>query len=330
MDQNRLEILDRLDRGEISSQTAVRALAGEVEPGPEPPPVQTRQERVCSLSERVREWDPQHMVTLDPNLPARPWPWPEAAWQWFWQAFDRPVHVDHTLDLAGGSELYTVMYGGDLNLVGRSNPKLGIGAAAFDLRAGRDAETVRIAASTGSLDLKIPEGVSRLEARTLPGDLRIRDLQARRLSVTCESGNLRAERVRADVEATVLGGDGDLNRIEGDLSVRATRGTLRAREVRSTRIDLKADLGIDLSLGRVDRGEVLCETAGGDIELSLAIDSACDLTAEATEGGAVTPAELPWTELSERSEQTLKGKVGGGGASIRLLARGGRIYITGT
>lgn len=343
----RSEIIDRLDRGEISAQAALHALSGEAGPeaeapalpepagapapliAPEVPAVLTRRERLLALTERIRDWDPRHMVTLPSTPSPRPWPWPEQPWQWFWQDFDHPVHVDHTLDLADGCGLFAVVYEGDLTLTGREDGALKIGAAAFDLRIGRDASAARIAAATGALDLRVPDAISRIDAKVLPGDLFIRDLRAQQVRVACESGDLRAEDIHADVEAHVRGGDADLFGIEGEIAVTAASGNIRAREISSTRMRLTAQGNISLSLGTVTRGDFRCETRGGDIELFLARDSACALSAEATGGGTICPAELPWTELSERSQQTLKGTLRGGGATIHLVANHGRIYITG-
>jgi hypothetical protein len=269
------------------------------------------------------------MVTLSAPLSPRPWPWPEQPWQWFWQDFDHPLHVDHTLDLAGGGGLFAVLYEGDLTLTGGGDGSLKIGAAAFDLRIGRDANAARIAAATGALDLRVPDAISRIDARVLPGDLFIRDLRAQQVSVACESGDLRCEHICADLEARVRGGDADLFGIEGEIALTAESGNIRAREVRSTRAHLTAQGHISLSLGAIARGDFRCETRGGDIELILARDSACALSAETSDGGTICPADLPWTELSERSHRTLRGTLRGGGATLHLVANGGRIYITG-
>lgn len=347
MDQHRSEILERLDRGEISPQAALRALSGETgleaeAPGlpaptgapaaltaPEGPAVLTRRERLLALTERIRDWDPRHMVTLSPAPSPRAWPWPEQPWQWFWQDFDHPVHVDHTLDLADGCGLFAVVYEGDLTLTGGEDKALKIGAAAFDLRIGRDASAARIAGATGALDLRVPDAISRIDVKVLPGDLFIRDLRAQKVCVACESGDLRGEGIRADIEAQVRGGDADLSGVEGEIAVTAAQGDIRAREISSTRVHLTAHGGISLSLGAISRGDFRCETRGGDIELSIARNSACALAAEVADGGTICPAGLPWTELSERSQRTLRGTLRGGGATIHLVANGGRVYITG-
>ena len=348
MNQNKSEILERLDRGEISPQAAIRALSEETAhepeaiPAPLPVPVSppvpetssslespailTRRERLSALTERVRDWDPRHMVTLSPT--PRPWPWPEQRYQWLWQDFDHPVHVDHALDLAEGCGLSVVVYDGDLNLTGDDGP-LRIGAAAFDLRVGRDENTVRVAAATGALDLRVPKAVAHIEARALPGDLRIRGLRVQQLRIEGESGDLRCEDLVGDVEAHLRGGDADLRNIEGDIALTVSRGDIRVREVRSTRVHLTAGGGISLSLGPVNRGDFRCEADDGDVELFLPRDAACSLFAEALDGGTICPSELPWTDLSERSRQTLKGALGGGGATIHLVTKGGRIFITG-
>ncbi len=345
--ESKSEILARLERGEISAQSAILALAdgpqaepessppslpvaanhpGPVLPSlPDGPSVQTRRERLFAATDRVRDWDPRNMVTLSP--PPRPGPWPDGRYQWLWQDFDHPVHVDHALDLADGSGLSVVVYEGDLNMTGDEG-SLRIGAAAFDLRIGRDEHAVRMAAATGTLDLRVPRAVARIEARALPGDLHIRGLRLQQLRVDAESGDLRCEDVRGDIGVRVHGGDADLRGIDGDGVVTVSQGNIRVREVRSNRLHLVAGGGISLTLDAVDRGEFRCESTGGDVELVLAGEASCNLSAEAREGGTLCPSALPWTDLTERSSLTLKGTLGNGGASIHLATSGGRIYIT--
>ena len=340
MNTSRVEILGQLEKGEISVDAASRMLTGgEVESAgaPDAPDglgaeaaqsaaVSTRRERLVALAERVQGWTPERMVTADS---VRSWPWPECAWQWFWQDFAHPLHVDHQFDLAEGTQIHAVIYEGNLNLTGLGHHQLSLGAAVFDLRISRQELALRIAAATGALDLGVPGAVTQAEVKALPGDVRVRDLCLQRLQVQCEGGDLVCEEVQADIEAELIGGNADLCRTKGDVRITARKGRIRVREAEARHVQLVADEGVELRLGRVERGLYRCETRGGDIEISLGRDSACDLALEAPEGGMICPVNLPWSALQERSPQVLKGQLRGGGASIELIARGGRIYLSG-
>ena len=354
---NRLAMLEKIDRGEISAAEALRVLGGEEGEAPitEPPiegvepvvpaeeeeggapsavpaggedgvAISTKREMAMVLAERVGDWDPQQLAA--PEKGDRPWPWPEERWQWLWQNFDHPVHIDRAIDLAAGGELGAVLYGGELRLSGADGERLEIGAGAYDLRVGREAGAVRVAGSTGSIDLSVPAEVARLEARVLPGDLSARDLQLRELHLRCQGGDLRCERIRCGrLEVGLEGGMAELDEVEGEIDVAVVRGGLRVRGVRSTAVSLKGDEGIWLELDEVDQGAFRCEAQAGDIEVRLAGGSACDLAIDAGEGGIVCAEELPWSDLAERSGRVLRGALNGGGARIELVAHGGRIFI---
>jgi len=256
-----------------------------------------------------------------------PWPWPKESWQRLWQNFEHPVHVDQEFDLSDGSELLVVAYQGDLTVCGWEEPSLRVSTAAFDLRIGRNENAVRIASSTGQLELHVPDAISCIKAKVLPGDMLLTDIHAQRLEIECQSGDLRCEGIQGDIKAQLQGGDAQLFRIEGDIDITATRGSIQVQNVRSSQMNLKASGAISLILGPVDRGIYRCETDGADINLWLAEGSACELSAEATDGGRICPTDLSWSALSERSESTLKGTLKGGGASIALIAKGGQIHI---
>ncbi|MBI2504563.1 MAG: hypothetical protein HYW07_15190 [Candidatus Latescibacteria bacterium] len=338
MDNSRFQILGQLERGELSVDVASRLLAGGAEASPaapapdapsaSPPVLATRRQRLAALAAQVHTWEPERMVT-PPDQPPRSWPWPESAWQWFWQDFAHPLHLDHSFELAAGTHLHAVVYAGDLNLSGLSSPQLTLGAAAFDLRAGLQERALHLAAATGVLDLGVPGAVTQAQVQALPGDVCIRDLCLQRLQVRCESGDLHCEQVQADIEAELVGGDADLFHTKGDVCITAHQGRIRLRDPEAMQVKLAADEGVELRLGRIESGHYRCETRGGDIEVCIDGDSACQLSLEAREGGQICPVRLPWSALQERSPQALKGQLKGGGASIELVARGGRIYLSG-
>ena len=366
MNRDRLEVLSRLDRGEISADDALQAMREEAseedvvpevdseipainreaEDGEIPAvnreveeperiavepetAVQTRRERLLALAGRVGDWEPRRMAVPQADWTPHSWPWSEAEWQWMWQDFEHPLHVDRSFDLAAGSGLWAVLYGGDLQLVGAEREGLGIGAAVFDLRVGRDADAIRVAASTGSLDLALPATVARIDARSLSGDIALRNLQVQELRLRGQGGDLRGEQVRAGrLDAQVEGGDVELREIEGEVEVVVSHGNIRVQGLQSTSLGLKTDGDIRLRLGAVDRGVFRCDTGEGDIEVELAAGTACELAVDAGDGGSVWAANLPWTEMTERSSQILRGNLGGGGAQVELKARGGRIFIS--
>ena len=291
-------------------------------------PVLTRQERLSALSERLHGWEPENMAGPEAISDGRRWPWPDAEWQWFWQNFEHPVYVDRTLDVAEGSELSLVLYQGNLILHGWNEPLMKFGAAVYDLRIGRDKETVRMAGSTGHMELWIPASIGRLDVKVIPGDIMLDRLSAKTLHLSCWSGDLRGEQVRGTLSANVRGGDVDVTALEGTIQIKVLRGDIRMRDVRSTQVDVSTSEGeIRLGLGQVHEGTYTCHTQEGDLYLYLAEGSACEISAVAEGNGSILRTTLPWGSLLKESSQHIHGVLRGGGASINVAATNGHIYI---
>ncbi len=353
-DEDRLSILEKIERGEISIADAEAELARALED--ETPLVQvevkeqvetekpedidlhiqdtdvptedadapTRREQRLALAEKFQNWNPQMMAGLADSWE---WPWTGKEWQWMWQNFSYPVYVNHSIDVTEESELKVVLHQGDLFISGWNGPGLMINAAAFDVRIGQDENVIRAAGSTGQLQIWVPDSITRVEARVTPGDAWLRNIPAD-IDAYCQSGNLSCERIKGNVKVRVNGGDVRLMGIEGAIDADVTRGNTDVRDISSNHVSLKSSEGdICLSLDSVRSGEFRCESTAGDINLLTNGELACELLVEAAEGGSIAPVILPWQRLLERSEGKLHGILMGGGASINLIARGGTIYI---
>lgn len=289
--------------------------------------VPTRRERKLALAERFQSWQPQMMVGLEDRDGSWQWPWADKSWQWMWQNFDYPIYIGHSIDVAEGSELQVVVYQGDLFIRGWDEPMLKINGAIFDIRIGQDEKVTRIASSTGQLQIWVPDHIARVEASVNPGDIWLSNISAD-IDLHCQSGDLGCEQIKGDVKARINGGDARLMGINGSIDVNVIRGNGEVRDINSPNVTLKATGGnIWLSLDSVNSGHFLCENKDGDINLLISGDLACELLVEATEGGRISPVSLPWQKLLERSEGKLHGILKGGGASINLISRGGKIYI---
>ena len=357
-DEDRLSILEKIERGEISledaeivleqvseetedAETAAEQISEEAEAASAQAErveqltvkesrkvyVPTRRERKLTLAEKFKNWQPQMMVGLEGSDSSCQWPWAGKKWQWMWQNFGHPVYISHSIDVTEESELQIVSYQGDLFVLGWDEPTLKINGAVFDVRIGQDEKIIRIASSTGQMQIWVPTSVARVEAKVKPGDIWLSSISAN-IDAYCESGDLGCEQIKGSVKAEVNGGDARLMGIEGSLDVDVLRGNSEVRGISSADVNLKASEGdIWLNLNSVSSGRFRCENDKGDINLLTNGDLACELVVEATEGGRIAPMTLPWQQLLERSEGKLHGILKGGGASISLSTRGGRIYI---
>jgi len=286
--------------------------------------IPTRRERKLALAEKFQSLNPQMMAGLKDSWQ---WPWPGENWQWMWQNFGYPVYISHSVEVTEESQLQVVLYQGDLFISGWDEPTLKINGAAFDVRTGQKDNVVRIASSTGQLQIWIPNNIASVEARVEPGDMWLRNISAN-VNVHCQSGDLGCERIRGNVKVQVNGGDARLMGIEGMIDADITSGNTDVRDISSNSVSLKSTEGnIWLSLDSVNSGQFRCESVKGDINLLTNGELACELLVEATDGGRISPVILPWQNLLERSENKLHGILAGGGASVNLIARGGKIYI---
>ncbi|MFC1716209.1 DUF4097 family beta strand repeat-containing protein [Candidatus Poribacteria bacterium] len=329
---NRLSILERLERGEISLADAEAEL--EQSPESETPVAQVeatesmeigKPEEEDVLTRRERKLAPAGK--LQELTDSWQWPWESEKWQWVWQNSGYPVYVSHSIDITEESELKVVLHQGDLFIRGWSESILKINGAAFDIRVGQDENVIGVASSTGQLQIWIPDNITRVEARVLPGDVWLRSMFAD-IDVCCQSGDLGCERIKGNVRVQVNGGDVRLMGIEGPIDADVTRGNTDVRDISSTHVSLKSSEGdIWLSLNSVSSGEFRCESVGGDINLLINGELACELLAEATGSGRVSPVILPWQKLLERSKNKLHGILMEGGAFINLTSRGGNLYI---
>jgi len=314
---NRQSILERLERGEISIADAKTRLAEEAD-------VPTRRERELALAEKFQNWNPQTMAGLTDSWQ---WPWPSKSWQWMWQNFSHPVYMSHSIDITGKTELKIALHQGDLFIRGWNEPMLKINGAAFDIKVGQDENIVRIASSTGRLQIWAPNSITRVEARVTPGDAWLRNIPAD-VAIYCQSGDLNCQRIMGNIRAKVNDGDARLIGIEGSIDTAVKLGRTYVRDISSTSVSLRSSEGdIWLSLDSVSNGYFRCESTDGDINLLTNGELACELLVEANAGGEIIPVVLPWQRLLERSEDRLHGILTRDGAFIHLASQGGKIYI---
>ncbi|MBD3182131.1 hypothetical protein GF312_07560 [Candidatus Poribacteria bacterium] len=290
--------------------------------------VPTRRERKLILAERLQEWAPEMMVGMvEGESQGWQWPWEDESWQWMWQNFEHPIYISHSIDVSEGNNLDIVSYQGDLFVRGWDKPNLKIDGAVFDLRIGQDDNTIRVASSTGQMQIWVPEGISRMKARVEPGDMWLSKVSAD-MDIYCQSGDLGCEQIKGELNIRVNGGDTRLIGIDGSIDISANKGNCDIRDINSDNINISSKEGdIWLNLASVSNGNFICMNEIGDINVLLDGDLSGELIAEATNGGQIAPVALPWQKLLGRSENKLHGILKEGGASINLSTRGGRIYI---
>jgi len=195
----------------------------------------------------------------------------------------------------------------------------------YEITAPADT-AVRTRSGSGDQGLEGLKGTVELE--TGSGDLRLRDIAGSRVQLHSGSGDIVAQDIFAPL--TVETGSGDVRveeKGEGDLHIRTSSGNLEVRGVKGT---LWAESGSgDAEISGVVIGGWDIRTGSGNVDLRLPADAAFDLDATTGSGRIVTDRAVSVTVRGDlrKSEQTIHGKVAGGGPQLSIRTGSGDIQI---
>ena len=163
----------------------------------------------------------------------------------------------------------------------------------------------------------------RIAVRSGGGSIRVREVSGPALLQT-SAGAIRIARIEGDVRAKTGAGGVEAERISGFAELRSGAGPLRiARAVGP--IDLRTGAGpVRVDFSRHPEGQI--ETQAGSVTIGLPRESAVDIDAKTRRGEV--EVRLP-IECEERATDELRGRLGGGGAPLRIRTGAGSIRITG-
>jgi hypothetical protein len=213
------------------------------------------------------------------------------------------------------------------------------GGMKFQIEVPRETD-VNIDTSGGSISVEELDGATRLDT---------------------SGGSIAASRVRGDVHADTSGGSISVEGVEGDVLADTSGGGIEIHDVSG---EVKADTsggGIKMSgIGgdivadtsgggiRIDEagGRVSAESSGGSVTVSFAqgngsggelstsgggvkvlLDPAVNLDVDASASGGGVTLDLPMQVQGKISRSSVRGTLGGGGATLKLRASGGGIRI---
>lgn len=167
------------------------------------------------------------------------------------------------------------------------------------------------------------------------------------VTVQHERGDLRFEDLGAGLTLKSSGADVTLERVAGRIDLALERGGLEAEELsgggrvgsETGDVDLRRFRGAYEVESR--RGSLTLEPAGplvealsarakqGDLRLVVPEGSRFDLTASVERGGEIHAQDVPGLDVRSSSDERLEGRVGGGGAAVRLQADRGQLTLEG-
>jgi len=127
------------------------------------------------------------------------------------------------------------------------------------------------------------------------------------LQIKSSGGSLEAHRVGGTVYARTSGGGITLGDVHGAIDAETSGGSIRA------------------SISAQPHGDSRLSTSGGGITVALAPNIGVDLDAH-TSGGGVN-SDLPIAVMGKISDDSLNGKLNGGGPKLVLRSSGGGIHV---
>lgn len=172
------------------------------------------------------------------------------------------------------------------------------------IRTGKLGGTSSLKTSGGSIT--IDGGSAEITALTSGGSISIGDTTGR-------------------VEAKTSGGSINLARVGGEVLARTSGGGIRIEDASGT-VDASTSGGsIKAHISKQPTGDSKLSTSGGGVTVTLAPSIAVDLDAHSSGGGV--SSDVPITIKGTHDDNSLKGKINGGGPRLVLRSSGGGVRV---
>jgi len=220
----------------------------------------------------------------------------------WWNFGHSEMHGQYTIHVPKKFETDLHTEGGDVaaaEIAGNVNVKTSGGKLAFRHLEG----TLSANTSGGSIDVADCLGPNKIE--TSGGDITVTDGTGT-LDARTSGGRIEVRNFTGDTEVRTSGGNLSLQSITGKIVGKTSGGSIQA--------SIPGDIG----------GDVKLQTSAGNIDLLLSATAPVDIDARASVGKIVSHLPL---EIAEGASEHLRGKLNGGGKSVKLETSAGNITI---
>ena len=179
---------------------------------------------------------------------------------------------------------------------------------------------------TSGGNLNVGDLTGKITGRTSGGDVRVGRIDGE-VKLSTSGGNIALASATDDVELTTSGGDIRVKRTGDEAKLRTSGGNIVIEEAAD---EVHASTsGGDVTVGFAGtlKDDSELRTSGGGVRVKVPAGAAFDLDAS-TSGGAVRADGLTVkTEKGGSGRSRLKGKVNGGGPTLKLRSSGGDVRI---
>jgi hypothetical protein len=190
-----------------------------------------------------------------------------------------------------------------------------------DVSVGEIMGNTTVKTSGGKLALKHLQGS--LSANTSGGSIEVEDCRGP-IKIETNGGDISVADGTGTLDAKTSGGRIEVRNFSGDTEVKTSGGNLSLQRITGKIIGKTSGGSIHASLPADVVGDVKLHTSAGNIDVSLSTTATVDIDAS-TSGGEIF-SRLP-IETNDVDSEHLRGKLNGGGKSVKLETSAGNITI---
>jgi DUF4097 and DUF4098 domain-containing protein YvlB len=223
----------------------------------------------------------------------------------------------------------------------------GFRAGSLELDLESDGKDVRLEADVPSwfggvrvrVRVRVPERYD-VDIETAGGDIEVEGLEGD-VEVETSGGQISIDGIRGDVNVDTSGGNINIYDVDGDVQAETSGGGIRVADV-TGRVEVETSGGSlrvhdvggpvqgktsggSISVRFLEDAEGELETSGGSIQVEFPGDAALDLEAETSGGRVRVDADLLVRGSVGSGE--VRGRINGGGPTLRLDTSGGNITV---
>ena len=187
--------------------------------------------------------------------------------------------------------------------------------------AGEITGNATVKTSGGKLAFKHLEGT--LDGDTSGGSIEVEDCRGP-IKIETSGGDIAVADGTGTLEAKTSGGRIDVRNFSGDTEVRTSGGSLSLQRITGKIIGKTSGGSIHASITDAVVGDVKLQTSAGNIDLSLPATATVDVDASTSVGEIFSHLPL---ETSDVDKEHLRGKLNGGGKSVKLETSAGNITL---
>jgi hypothetical protein len=190
-----------------------------------------------------------------------------------------------------------------------------------DVAIGEVSGNTMVKTSGGKLAFRRLEG--NVSANTSGGSINVEDCRGP-IKVETSGGDIIVADGTGTLDARTSGGRIEVRNFSGDTEVHTSGGNLNLQRITGKLVGKTSGGSINASIPADVVGDVNLQTSAGNIDVSLSTTASVDIDAKTSIGEIVSGLPL---EASDRESEHLRGKLNGGGKSVKLQTSVGNITL---